>query len=97
MAQRTKKPPRTITTLDWVEKPKPRTGRATNDNTRLPLSGLCFREQKAHQKSALDLSWQIKFALMKLHHWRDADNTDWGPLDDFLKMAQTKFDDLGPV
>lgn len=52
---------------------------------------------KTRQKSAAHLSWKIKFTLMKLHHWRDVDNPDWGPLDTYLKVAQTKFDDLGPV
>ena len=97
MAQRTSTSRQTITTLGWVEKPKPRKRRPTNDNKKLPTSGLRFREQKTRSKRAEDLSWQIKFALMKLHHWRDVDNPDWAPLDKLLKAAQMECSDLDLV
>ena len=97
MAQRTSTSRRTITTLDWVEKPKPRKRRPTNDNKKTPTSGLRFREQKTRQKRAEDLSWQIKFALMKLRHWHDADNSEWGSLEKLLKAAKTECSNLGSV
>ena len=97
MAQRTSTSNKTVTTLDWVEKPKPRKRRSCNDNKKLPTSGLRFQEQKTRLKRAHDLSWQIKFAKMKLHHWPDVDNTEWSPLDKMLKSAQIEVLSLGPV
>ena len=44
-----------------------------------------------------DLSWQIKFAKMKLRHWTDVDDLSWDPLDKLLTMAQLDLAKLGPV
>ncbi len=97
MAQRTSTSGQTLTTLDWVEIPTQGDQSPTNDNTRLPSSGLRFREQKSLRRRAGDLSWQMKFAMMKLHHWHDPDNPEWDPLDKFLRVAKAEFKNLGPA
>lgn len=97
MAQRTSTSKQTITTLNWVELPMSNIRLQTNDNTQVPTSGLRFSEQKTRRRRADDLAWQIKFALMKLHHWSDVDNPEWDPLDKYLKVAQTEVSDLDSI
>lgn len=97
MAQRTSSHTQTVSTVGWVKTAKQKAEPPLNDNDRLPLSGLRFRAQKARLKRAADLSWQVRFAMMKLHHWPDLDNPNWTPLDKFLKGAQSDLEDLGPV
>ena len=97
MAQRTSLPGQKTLTVGWVKKPKQEAIPPLNDNQQGPLSGLRFQERKARLKRADDLSWQTKFALMKLHHWRDLDNSEWDPLDRYLKAARAELGKLGPI
>ena len=97
MARRKSKKKPTFRTLAWVELPEQKTNVSSNDNKKTPISGLSFRAQKQLDKRADDLSWQIKFAKMKLHHWTDVDDLSWEPLDKLLTMAQLDLAKFGPV
>lgn len=97
MARRKSKKKQAFRKLAWVELSEPKTDESFNDNKRTPISGLTFRVQKQRDKRVDDLSWQIRFAKMKLHHWTDVDDGSWEPLDEFLKMAQLDLAKLDPV
>ena len=97
MARRKSKKKQAFRTLAWVERPMEKTNVSFNDNKKTSISGLPFRTQKQLGKRADDLSWQIKFAKMKLHHWTDVDDLSWEPLDKLLKMAQLDLAKLGSV
>ena len=97
MARRNSKKRRVVETSAWVKSPEQNAKLSLNDNTRIATSSLRFREQKSMDKLSDDLSWQIRFAQMKLHHWHDVDNGNWGSLDKLRKIAEGKLNNLGPV
>lgn len=88
MAQRKLKKKKTVMAQAWVQAPTPSLKSPVNDNKQLATSGLRFREQKVLEKRAEDLSWQLRFAQMKLHHWSNVDNLNWEPLDNLKKFAE---------
>lgn len=87
----------TVTRLGWVRKPKSRERLSLNDTEYLQMPNLQFDAEKTRVKREDDLSWQIKFAQMKLKSWSNVDNTDWVSLDKLLKVAQTEVSDLNPA
>ena len=97
MAQRISKKKRTLTNLSWVKTPEQQSKSSINDNRQVATSHLQFREQKNLDKRAEDLSWQLRFAQMKLHHWSNIDNVNWDSLDKLKKIAEGNLADLGLI
>lgn len=80
--------------LSDIVKTKPRRKASRNDNDKTATSGMTFRAAREYERKMEDLDWQIRFAKMKLHHWRDEDNWRWDPLSAMLnraKAARQKF------
>ena len=89
MAQRRRnKRPNPKIDLSTVVKKRPRRKLAGNDNTKTRYSGLTFTQARQLERRIKDAAWQIKFAEMKLHHWRDPDNWNWEPLFKLLNQAK---------
>lgn len=74
--------------LTTIVKTKPRRKRPGNDNDTSATSGLKFRAARDCERKIADLDWQMRFAMMKLHHWRDEDNWKWDSLNAMLERAK---------
>jgi len=87
MAQRRKnRKPKIDLSMVIVNRPHRRL--AENDNVKTSYSGLTFTEARKLKRHIEDTTWQIKFAEMKLNHWRDPDNWAWDPLVRLLNQAK---------
>lgn len=97
MSQRAYKTQRTIDPLESVKVSKQVAYLMANETAEPSTSGLTLNDQKKRRKRAEDLSWQIKFANMKLRHWKNENSLGFDPLYSLLDVAETEYRDLDSV
>lgn len=97
MLQSTYKKQRAIDAVEAVKPAPQKTPLSAQEAVGIPASELSLYQQKKVRKRAEDLSWQIKFANMKLQERKNEGNLEWDPLNSLLEIAQAKYRGLGSV
>jgi len=65
-----------------------------NDNVRTRWSHLTWTDQAKLERRLEDLEWQLNYANMKLHNWRNLENGDWVSLLNMRDHARKCLKDL---
>ena len=65
-----------------------------NDNLKTQWSNLTWTEQANLERRLEDLEWQLNYANLKLHNWRDLENGNWTSLSDMRDNARKSIKDM---